>query len=486
MFRYLMILVYTNLLFVSSKQHDDIPEENSEPIRKTSVPDPVAEILKNVVLLDVVNYLPHNYKYKEDTEEEVKVVEENTPEFKKKEEDSLGVRNQKSDEVVNKDSIVKNAANPSSEKRKKPLPRFTSPPFVPTQSRWQVVAEFRPAIPGGGGSNVTRNALQARRLTSRVITARPLRSRPLTSAPRSRPSSATTTATPPSTSPGMCRAFCNLAGRIVIKSGLFWTQELLHGFTEVYKDVTEVVVTTLSEIFEKVYGNAFEFVTVEAYSQEDENIVVHFYVQFNGHTINNISTAALKATLEEELCKDGDDYKIEEFVIDMDDSYFQVVDTSSPTEISRLGERPGVYILPDWAWVALLGGTVSLIIIAMFGGVACVQVYRRNQVLKRRVLNPKTLETFRGENHFARENVRSVDRRDMWALQRAHQAELCRSKPELARLDSHDDSRAELLCGQDESDWTQGGGQEEAVVDRSVFSRNSKLRRSREDMLDNI
>jgi len=389
-------------------------------------------------------------------------------------------------------------------KESKPIQRFTSRPFVPTPSN-NKVARLRPVISEQLKSvlNDSRKVQPARRLISHVLTSRPLRSRPLTSAPQTTPYLTTTLpTTPPSTTPGVCRSFCNLVGKIAVKSGLLWTEELLHSFTTYYKEVTAEIVVNISEVFQNFYGTAFEFASVESYNKVKSMIYVQFYVQFNGHSISDVTTANLRETFEDSI-RNGDEFQIGRFLIDMNQTEFHVVDTSQDSLIG------GYTAFPDWAWIALIGGLLSSIIIAIVASVACVQGYRRNQVLKRSVLSRRVLEALH-EKHFAREGVagRYKDRRDMWALQRDNQANRDGKSGNQGRT-THDISTAGLITGLDNT-WQDNSSQlydskmdhntsldnsnlsernklkswseDEAFADESVFRRNSKLRMSREEI----
>jgi len=491
MFLFLMIALITSFPISGEQQGG-----NSDTISKPAANEPgvaidlVSKMLENVVFLNSSDYLPENYVYTEKVIDDVQSNEDTSNES-----DEEGIKGSENISTFN-DEKIKQATKSSTVddlEGRKPIRRFTSRPFVPTQSI-KVVAGLPPATIGHphtkGNSSVAVKPAR-RRLKSRVITSKPLRSRPLTSAPRTTPYKViSTTPATPSTTPGVCKAFCSLSGEIVIKSGLQWKEELLHSFTKYYKKVTEEIVGGISEVFRDVYGSSFEFASVEEYSAVGDNIRVHFFVQFDGYAISKITTTTLKDALKENLRKVGaDEFELGEFLIDMSATDFRVVDTSQPLELVT----PGDDSLPSWAWLALLGGTVSTIIIAIIGTVACVQMYRRDAVVKKRV-NQRLVETLnnsgfiQGEKHFGRGGVgMNKDKRDMWAVQRELQAVIGMRS---GGGGGHDDSSAGLMGGLDNT-WlhntsrleAENGPEEEVIVDRSVFSRNNKLRMTGGDIL---
>jgi len=485
MFLFLMISLIT-ILPISGEEQEGNSGINSKPAANESdvAIDLVSKMLENVVFLNSSDYLPENYVYTEKVIDDVQDKEDTSNES---DEESIKSSENISTFDAEKIQQLKKSSTVDNLEERKPIRRFTSRPFVPTQSI-KVVAGLPQATishPHTKGNSSVAVKPARRRLKSRVITSKPLRSRPLTSAPRTTPYKAiTTTPATPSTTPGVCKAFCSLSGEIVIKSGLQWKEELLHSFTKYYKKITGEIVVGISEVFRDTYGSSFEFASVEEYTAVGENIRVNFFVQFDGYTISNVTTTILKDALKENLRKVGtDEFKLGKFIIDMSATDFRVVDTSQPLELFT----PGDDSLPSWAWLALLGGTVSTIIIAIIGTVACVQMYRRDAVVKKRV-NQRLVETLQGEKHFGRGGVgMNKDKRDMWAVQRELQAVI---GMRTGGGGGHDDSSAGLMGGLDNT-WlhntsrleAENGPEEEVIVDRSVFSRNNKLRMTGGDIL---
>ena len=232
-------------------------------------------------------------------------------------------------------------------------------------------------------------------------------------------------------------------------------------------------------------------------------------MQFSGSIINNIATDGLKSSFENNLEEENDKLKFGRFLIDIDASNFHVADTSVPVDMF-ISEAPDT-VLPDWAWLVIVGGLISTFIIVFFGVVMGVQKYRQNQVVKRRVLNPRTLNAFKGQMHFDTVAVDHAtayasDRRDMWTVQKAMGGRFKAASNRDSNYGGnvgHNDSKAELLgfndttlderveildtnaFKKDVSD-DRGDDFEEELGDKSVFSRNSNLRVSRGDMLDSL
>ena len=248
---------------------------------------------------------------------------------------------------------------------------------------------------------------------------------------------------PISTTPGVCGEYCSLAGTIFITSGLDWSEELLQTYSDKYEEVTGEVVKEIAKIFENVYfGNTFEFASVEAYSRRDGKVLVDFYLQF-GRIVFNLNTKNIKESFAEKLeVGDSNSLKMGKFDIDLSATYFFVVDTASPLKVLEFETVDGT-LLPDWAWLVVFVGVVSIFIITFFAVIMGVNKVRHDKVLKSKVLNPKTLQQFRGQKHFAEVDVDVVtayatDKRDIWTIQKTQQKKEIRKS--LASL-GHQDSK---------------------------------------------
>jgi len=463
----------------------------------TTTVDPISEILANVVILDVANYLPKGYDFSQvETEEEevnedvenindllIKKEEENNRKFKP------GKLNGKKLAAISKElkeadryysSVGEEKLVGNNEKvldvQDKPKSRSEPKKKISLKSKDQnnenerngkkisdATFEFSAesifaSILGGEEikiDNVGKEMRDDEKPESRPKKTYGWREpkedlesfasvSPSTSfiPPRTTTTPIPTTSTPRPTTPGVCGDFCNLAGTIFIKSGLEWSEELSYPSTEEYKDATKNIVREMTTVFDQVYfGSAFEFASVEAFSTRDEMVLVDIYVQFSD-IVFNITTKDVKESFEELLTVNGSKQMMGMFEIDMVWTYFMVVDTTIPLA-SMTTELQGVY-LPDWALLVAVVGVISTFIVAFLGVVMGFNKYRHNQVLKTRVLNPKTLQQFRGQRHFDKVEVDHVtayaqDKRDMWTLQKVNQ-EKRRSKTSLGKKFGYADS----------------------------------------------
>eukprot|EP00092_Neocalanus_flemingeri_P020289 GFUD01021978.1.p1 GENE.GFUD01021978.1~~GFUD01021978.1.p1 ORF type:complete len:818 (-),score=185.29 GFUD01021978.1:228-2534(-) len=461
------------------------PEVNLAQFGKVSTTtlDPISEILANVVILDVTNYLPKGYEFTHEEPEEEVLVESLgnindlliqkekeikfkpgklngkklaaiSNELKEAEQYYSTFGGKKHKLKLNKDKEGKEKTEASTSKPKK-LYGWKEPNEGASQNdrkgkelsdaSLEFSAESIFASILGGVDIKIDQVNELVELTS-VSSSNPVTEvttsstyRPITSALKTTTPRSTTTTTPKPTTPGVCGEFCSLAGTIVIKSGLDWSEELLNTFTDVYKDVSDEVVREMSKVFEHVYyGSAFEFASIDAYSKEEENVLVDFYLQFSG-IVFKITTKDVKESFEELLELHDNKLMMGKYEIDLNSTYFLVVDSSIPIEIITY-ERYGV-ILPDWAWLVVVGGIFSTLIIGVLGVLMGVQKYRDNQIVRTRVLNPKTLKAFRGQQHFDtveldNDVAYANDKRDMWTLQKVHQAESKKSKTKFNYADS--------------------------------------------------
>ena len=246
---------------------------------------------------------------------------------------------------------------------------------------------------------------------------KPELSKPLTSPPRSTTPSPTTSSYRTSTL-GVCGQFCGLTGALRILSGLDWREELLHDFTEEFRENKRNLERLMTEKFSQVYfGNALEFCSVDAFSRLGDTVVAEFYLQFSG-IVFNVTSADVNSSWVDLLDVEDGQVKLGKFVIDVNNSHFQVVDTEILNEADNLVFAKYGVELPDWAWLVcrtqslrrinliflhlqvVMAGIVSTFIVALLGVVFGVQKYRMGKKVKKRVLNAKTLEALRNNNSF--------------------------------------------------------------------------------------
>lgn len=274
---------------------------------------------------------------------------------------------------------------------------------------------------------------------------KPQLSRPLTSPPRSRSTTSTSTTAAYRTSTlGQCGQFCSLSGGLHILAGLTWQEELLHDFTDEFQENKRSLERLMSENFQQVYfGSAFEFCSVDAFSRLGEAVVAEFYLQFSG-IVFNVSSADLTRAWVEHLDLEDGNHKLGSYVIDVEASYFKVVDTEVLNDADNLVFAKYGVELPDWAWLVVMAGVVCTFIMALLGILFGIQKMRLKRKIKMRVLNAKTLEALKNNNSFDmmdldHGNSYEKDKRDMWTLQRAIQNESRKAK--LIRVSSQDSGR---------------------------------------------
>merc|ERR1719318_1952643 len=277
----------------------------------TTTVDPISEILANVVILDVANYLPKGYDFSQvqseveeeaNEDEDVKNIndllirkeDENKSKFKP------GKLNGKklaaiAKELKEADRYYSSVGAEKSEGKfeevigVKEMPESSSEPNKPSlkledknnenerngklisDSTFELSAESIFASILGGEEikidNVDKELKDEKKqvarpkktygwrepeenLESSASDSPSTKSIPPSTTSTPRP---TTTSTPRPTTPGVCGDFCNLAGTIFIKSGLEWSEELLYPSTEEYKDATKKVVREMTSVFGNVY-----------------------------------------------------------------------------------------------------------------------------------------------------------------------------------------------------------------------------------------
>jgi len=140
-------------------------------------------------------------------------------------------------------------------------------------------------------------------------------------------------------------------------------------------------------------------------------------------SIKDIEEEKLKLWSTKEIDFNSTHYKVEDLYVNSTHTIVKV------TVMTRVGYVEKVVVptyLPDWAWLMVIVGGISSLIFVSIGVIMGVQNYRRDQVLQSKVLNPKTLQQFRGQKHFAEVEVDNFvaytsDKRDMWTIQKTLQ-----------------------------------------------------------------
>ena len=197
----------------------------------------------------------------------------------------------------------------------------------------------------------------------------------------------------------------------------------------------------VSRIFDHVYfGNSFEFATVEAYSRRDGMVLVDIYVQFSD-IVFQINTKDVKEAFVDRLIHADSKEMMGEYELDTTWTYFSVIDTAIPEASLTMTNDPMGIFLPEWSLLAIVVGVISLFVIGFLGVIVCVNRQRNNQLLKKHVLNPRTLQLFKSKRHFDTVEVDDAtayanDKRDMWTLQKANQQKRSKASIRPSYVDS--------------------------------------------------
>jgi len=140
-------------------------------------------------------------------------------------------------------------------------------------------------------------------------------------------------------------------------------------------------------------------------------------------SIKDIEEEKLKLWSTKEIDINSTHYKVEDLYVN---STHTIVEVTIMTRVGYVEKVVVPTFLPDWAWLMVIVGGISSLIFVSIGVIMGVQNYRRDQVLQSKVLNPKTLQQFRGQKHFAEVEVDNFvaytsDKRDMWTIQKTLQ-----------------------------------------------------------------
>ena len=416
-------------------QEDDVKSPNNQLLNTvgiesfgkvtTTTVDPIAELLSSVQILDVKSYIPIGYKYvKDDNEakEDITVKSQGNINDLLHDDDLRKKKlRRKSKQLNNLDNEVFDGSEVSAKPGKlngRLLARISKEMKEKSAEEDLYIATFGGSKQKYGwrdqeeseGDNSKENkpvefdpsSLFESLLGNsgpKVQSTKPKLSKPLTSPPRSSTASPTTTSYRTSTL-GICGQFCGLSGSLRILSGLDWREELLHDFTDEFRENKKNLERLMTEKFSQVYfGNALEFCSVDAFSRLDDDVVAEFYLQFSGIVFNVTSADVTRSWVDLLDVEDGQ-YKLGRYVVDVNTTRFQVVDTEILNDAENLVFAKYGVELPDWAWLVVMAGIVSTFIVALLGVVFGVQKYRLSRRVNKRVLNAKTLEALRNNNSF--------------------------------------------------------------------------------------
>ena len=393
----------------------------------TTTVDPIAELLSNVEILDIKSYIPIGYTFVKDDQEGLEDLTDNTQgninDLLYDEELRRKKLRRKSKQLTDlKSEVLEASAKPGKlngrllakiAKEMKDKAEAESDLYLATFGGTKEKYGWRDIDGGDEEDSTTKKSVEfdpnqlfesllGNNVHHNLESVKSKVSRPPTQPPRSRSSTSTTstTATYRTSTLGQCGQFCSLSGGLHILAGLPWQEELLHDFTEEFQENKRSLERLLTENFQQVYfGSAFEFCSVEAFSRQGDATIAEFYLQFSG-IVFNVSSADITRSWIELLDVEDGKHKLGSYVIDVEASYFKVVDTEVLNDADNLVFAKYGLELPDWAWLVVMAGMVCTFIMALLGILFGLQKMRLKRKIKMRVLNAKTLEALKNNNSF--------------------------------------------------------------------------------------
>jgi len=413
--------------------------EPSENVGEKSKLETIAELVSGVEILDITSFIPVGYKYHEYSDEDLTVnSQEITYDIdevfvsknlnrKSKNFNDFGI-----EEVSVKPGKLNGRllARISKEMKEEEEEEEEAKDESDEEDRKvDVSLEFDP---DSHSKTLLRN--DANDVGPKVESVKPKLSRPVTS-----PTTFTSTAYRSSTT-GVCGQFCGLTGDLKILAGLTWREELLHDFTDQFRESKRELEGLMTQVFSQVYfGRALDFCSVDAFSRLGDAVIAEFYLQFSG-IVFEVSSADLKTSWVELLDVEDGNYKLGKYVIDVDGSHFKVVNTEILNHAENLVFSKYGVELPDWAWLVTIAGFGSIFIVTLLGVVLGIKRFRLDNRVHMRLLHNKTLEVLKNNSSDRtrieqRKNHRK-NRLDLWTLQRKKEKEMEKLKSEDSGLGS--------------------------------------------------
>ena len=421
---------------IEIKNEETVPSydgENSVELQSfgkvtTTTADPIAELLSSVEILDVKSYIPIGYTFVQDDQESGEDITDNSQgnindllideELQKKK------KRRKSKQLKD----LKNEVLEASAKPGKLNGRLLAKIAKEMKDKAEAEEDLYLATFGGskkkfgwrdtdGGHEEESNneksvefdpshlfeSLLGGNHDQKVEPVKPPLSRPVTSPPTSwssTTSSPSTTEAYRTSTLGQCGQFCSLSGALHILAGLTWQEELLHDFTQEFQENKRSLEKLMTENLQQVYfGSALDFCSVDAFSRQGETVIAEFYLQFSG-IVFNVTSADITSSWIELLDMEDGKHKLGGYVLDVEASYFKVVDTEILNDADNLVFAKYGVELPDWAWLVLMAGIVCTFIMALVGILFGAQKMRLRRKIQTRVLNAKTLEALKNNNSF--------------------------------------------------------------------------------------
>jgi len=134
-------------------------------------------------------------------------------------------------------------------------------------------------------------------------------------------------------------------------------------------------------------------ISVEAFTSKENLIFVDFNIEFNA-LIFDITTLDLREAFVSGLDDKAGLSFLGDYAVDPDNVDFYVIHNALPLQGEEKVEVLDI-VLPDWAWVIIFGGAISLAIIAMFGCVVGCNRWRESRILAQQYLSAKSLADFK-------------------------------------------------------------------------------------------
>lgn len=428
---------------------------------KLTTEDPISALLSNVEIIDVRNFIPRGYRFSLKHVEEEKGKKVMMKEFSKNINDLLEDK-----KFRNKRLKKLGPRGRGKEENSKPDDRREdAQPQIPY--RGQKVSKFGWVDLENEGqdnsdSEGEHNLQAADFFESLLEESRGHKSRAPSTHQHSTPSTTTkptTSAKPKKTTTEEpfvveCGIFCSLHGNILITEGLRWNTKLLHEVTEDFKLNKDKFERQCSKIFTHVYfGTAFEFCSLQSFAKTPNGVRVLFSLQFNG-LIFNITSKDIYKAFRDYMEYNHDDNMMGDYRVDIDSTYFLVVDsdltdgTSGP-KFAKYGVE-----LPDWAWLVVIAGIVCILIVSVLGVTIGIQRHKQNIAVKKTLLKSKALKSVRSPDAFDmvqldRREMYDQDKRDIWTLQRvlAEESKAKKAKKKKKAASDRDSGRGSIGSG---------------------------------------
>ena len=144
-----------------------------------------------------------------------------------------------------------------------------------------------------------------------------------------------------------------------------WTEELGYHDTQPFSLAsTKLVLLFENALASTKFGSELGSMRIEAFTEKSPGVLVDFYLEFRG-LLFNISTLDLREGVLLGLKEKAGRYYLGDLELNRDRVDFYVVSTYVP-EVDTRVEVLDVF-LPDWAWVVIFGGALSVCIIALLG-----------------------------------------------------------------------------------------------------------------------